>query len=1743
MMNRKLRRTGMVFLLLFLLVFLFSLPLSAAPQSGTASADGPPTLKAQPDGPRQPIFNTTSAADEAVQRLSPDLRALVGASGKAANQLVFVLVQPGTSVTHLLQRSAVGRPVGGVQWVTGEVAARDLVRLASVEGVIAVTSTRAFQPLPAPGLEKMRGATFSPLITSERAAELLALGGKQAVMAQVAADNPQTMADAPQRNAESRPRSGDSVKVADIHSVNAAHDAGYTGQGVVAAVVDTGVDFAHPDLQGRQARVVGGPYDGWPYAYDTLSGANYAMGGFSRGPDNYWVGVTDSQYVHTFPVEGAECDGTTCVGELMIDFGDTVPGNNWPSVTLPFSWPDTSKSGAYYYTVYPVFDHLFRGFLNGMGYASIYDAPAAIIVADEATAGQYDTVYIDSDFDQDLTAEKPARKGDELTGADINDSAYNWAPDGYWDLSTSMLTWIADGTNPPPGVGVLYSGVQTPQAGRLLAFVSDAETHGTNVASMIAAQSVITDPDLMSSINPLFAGGENAGGVGGPVLAGMAPDATIAAFMNGFILPYDAWTLAVLGFDGVAESGDEAQIVNNSWGDSMEAADGWDVTSRYAQFLNRNFAPTSLFLAATGNGGPGYGTTTSPNGGSIFKVGASTSYSTSDYFELVGPEQFTWGAVQPWSNRGPGSLGDVDPDLVCVGAYGMGATPLNRFSNGQASYDLFGGTSMASPVCAGIAALSYQAFHDAHNRWPTWQEATDILNNGGDDLGYNVLAQGAGNANALRSATIAAGETAWVTPSQWLPGDYRGEDFTPGFPAVVHAGDTVSAPLTIHNPTDAAQTFALSDVNLQRVHEITFTVTLGAGNKDSDPIYRIPDYLQNITGLIDEYDPDLIRAHTLIPYGVFDRGGDYSADNTVTSLFYDWTDLNENGTLWVDGNDNGLVEPEELDVERGTLGAYEINRYTYAYATSNYDVVDIGRDALSRQHDGVYFGLMRGYGTDDIQVTVSLIFYKKADWDWLSLSTGSVTVPTGGEADVTATMTVPAGARPGLYEGAVEYDGQVIPVVAHVAGESATFEFGATSTDEPLGDTPHDNGHVFGSTDWDWRPETGDWRHYFYDLPDGTAGPGTVMMVETEWVNPDPDGGIPFPPLALYEGFEEGIPWDWNVIDNAGSCVWTINDPLSIPNYTGGEGYTATADSATCGPDTVLMDTEMHTPSIDLSAVDEAWLMFRADFYPYTDEFGEPLDHAWLDVSTNGGTTWEALLDIDYPVWGPATIFQNLSAYAGEPDVMLRFRYMAQGWHAWWQVDDVSVFLGDPRPAIDASIPALTDIDTAIFGATEEPFSSGDPDFFGPTGLAKLGASRNTLLYGGTWAFQTATGGPREVVGAPMSDGLGLITLHNVLNAGLIVGEPVAGRAYQLTVDPAPLEAEADRIATANPLQLSAEWDVTVESTADLPEGLSITGFGLSNIREFTDQPIGQDDPSDACTAQWVEEVVATDSALMEITMSAAAPALDVDLYLVLDGGDGVFNCVDDILVAASAKSGSAESVSVTFPPDGRYFVVAHGWSVPGGSGLFDITIRNIQGNNVIVHDLPSGPIAAGEPITFGVEAMVDHEPGAVMSGLLFIGPTDAPLAMNLPITVTVPEPSDGRLLARLSVAPDAVKTGESAAFSLWVSNQGAEEEAASVTINVPSGLVLVPGSAAASVGQATIDLLNRKVTWQGILEVGQSATITFDATASTFSGRADVRAKVTGAVRNTTTNLSVPVWINTPRPPTRVFGPVVGGH
>lgn len=130
-----------------------------------------------------------------------------------------------------------------------------------------------------------------------------------------------------------------------------------------------------------------------------------------------------------------------------------------------------------------------------------------------------------------------------------------------------------------------------------------------------------------------------------------------------------------------------------------------------------------------------------------------------------------------------------------------------------------------------------------------------------------------------------------------------------------------------------------------------------------------------------------------------------------------------------------------------------------------------------------------------------------------------------------------------------------------------------------------------------------------------------------------------------------------------------------------------------------------------------------------------------------------------------------------------------------------------------------------------------------------------------------------------------------------------------------------------------------------------------------------------------------------------------------------------------------------------------------------------------------TGPVTAGEPVSFGLSADVAYEPGAELQGVLFVGPADAPQAMALPVTVVVPEMPAGDLLTRLSAVPNALETGDKTALSLWVYNQSTGDEAVEISVDVPPGLVLVPGSAQATSRQAFMDLFGRRVTWQGILK------------------------------------------------------------
>jgi subtilisin family serine protease len=1460
--------------------------------------------------------------------------------------LVTALVEPGASVERSFIRSVRSRQVAGVEWVTGEIDLFQLRKLASSSQVLGVISPNSFQAAEAPGLDDLRASPEQ--INTRQLRQLLAQGGPAKLLEQVNIQKQEMLSARP---AYSGPSAMEMPQFAvssahdllSVHDVQRVRDAGYGGEGVTVGVVDTGVDFSHPDLRGTQALIHNdGPYSGWAFAYDTVSGIRYAMDASNTlGPDNYWDQAGITGYVHTLPVENANCAAATCSGDLLLE-GDAETG-----VTLRFTWPNTSRSGQYYYSLHPDYALALYAYYMEIGYPEGWLLPPVLIVSDKDVAGVYDTVYVDVNFNQMLTEPIECMSrgtpfaGAILTGEDNKDEV--------WDLSAGLLAWISDGENQPPGVSVLYPEITNnapPGPGRMIVFIMDQDGHGTSCASLIAGQSQITDPFGKGPSNTLYAGGEEVGGVGGPVITAMAPGAKIAAFQNGFRFPFDSWALAVLGMDGDAATDDGVNIVSNSWGDSQIIPDGWDVTSRFAQNLSYIESPTVSFLVATGNGGHGYGTLTAPGGGSIIDVGASTAYGSLRGFEYVDTGQFLYGDVQPWSNRGPGMLGDPAPEIVAVGAWGAAAIPLNRgWGDGQQAYDIFGGTSMSTPVAAGGMAFIYQTFRLQNGRWPTWEEARDILLTSASSLGYEAYSQGSGNIQIGRAVDMVQSKTPAIAPSQWQAGGY-GSDEYPAFPAIMHAGEQDAQTFTVRNPLQHTITANLHDSLLQSFHEETFTFSIST--TDVDGSNGLPIFLKDITGWIDqselEYAPDLVRAQVVLPFTNFDVSGDVYADSWWSVYFYDWMDRNNDGNLWVDENQNGRVDNGEIDIDP-VSGLAEFNRFTYGYPQSDYIEASLGGQSMSRRHDGIFLGLGCIFCGESTTLQVRVVFYRQVDWDWLTLSHSTLEVEGESVGEITAAISVPPDALPGAYEGGIgiTIDGveSTLPVTVQVAASSTTFTFGGTESLE----LPYDNAHIFGGFNWNWRYEAGDWRLFYADIPDETAEQGKVMVVDTLWNAP------------------------------------------------------------------------------------------------------------------------------------------------------------------------------------------ATDIDTWLFGPAEDGYAQRHPEYFGPHGLSLSTGSEDSYLMDGKFAWKTNTGTARELVAAPVKDGLNLIVLHDVLNSGLQFAEPYIGRVFQIASDPGQVVFTLDPDGHTPPY-LTGTQKITLTSTSDIREGLQIQAFGMSPPIDLLHQLVQQDSPSNICSATWVYNsneggLEIYNGGLLEIATISTASNLDVDLYLFRDNGDGKWNCGKDTLKTYSIGDTAEEKIKIYFPEDGRYWVVVHGNRVPDNQNRFDLRIRSISGTDLTLGNIPMGVVHAGDPVEFTLNYHGNYSSTipTVLEGLLLIGTPAVPGLLEMPVqaqpTILL-RPAPGLRASSRWVAQTPVT------FTLAVQNLGANPENTLAHIPLPEELVYAPGSASGP-GEIIYDPGSHALSWYGVIGGAERVILSFQATAQPGipPKRVDLLAQVNGVTSGQEWPTSTAVWIN----------------
>jgi hypothetical protein len=204
-------------------------------------------------------------------------------------------------------------------------------------------------------------------------------------------------------------------------------------------------------------------------------------------------------------------------------------------------------------------------------------------------------------------------------------------------------------------------------------------------------------------------------------------------------------------------------LSSNSWGYPLTFYEVVDYANLvYLSLATPGFFhdeyPGMLFLFSQGNTGPGYGTASPPQGPQILNIGATTSGHA--WVDSYGPDQ-DYDQLAHFSSRGATDWGYPKPDILSPGAYGWSTTPSYGGLFWDADlYQDFGGTSMACPIAAGVAAQLMEYGGAMH---PEYYKT--VICSTAKDLGMEPMAQGHGRIDAVAAMDYLAGTSGirWYT--------------------------------------------------------------------------------------------------------------------------------------------------------------------------------------------------------------------------------------------------------------------------------------------------------------------------------------------------------------------------------------------------------------------------------------------------------------------------------------------------------------------------------------------------------------------------------------------------------------------------------------------------------------------------------------------------------------------------------------------------------------------------------------------------------------------------------------------------------------------------------------------------------------------------------------------------------------------------------------------------------------------
>lgn len=974
---------------------------------------------------------------------------------------------------------------------------------------------------------------------------------------------------------------------------------GVNGTGVVIAVVDTGVDYGHPDLQDALAWLIA-KADG---------GEVIASKVWQQGSILYYTDLQGRQgQLPSSSVASLEPLALDADESQVILLRGFTPSNNVLAVSgMTFTVIDgptmefvkatcnydvtglVSRSGVYRFGMTSLYIP-WSPLANQSGYVNV-----GVVMYDPELPGVYTAARVDINRNCRFADDPELRYvGNRLIVDSLQSPKVSLGVAGGYFYDWGL--WLDTKARFYPGWDL---------AGNYLSIFYDFESHGTACSSVAAGRGKAT---------------YNLGLLGPQRLKGIASGAKVLGVKGLQWGMVEAGMMWVAGFS-VDPDGrwywtgqKRGHVISNSWGISTFIYDyagfGYDLESAVIdglatpRFLDGRY-PGIVIVQAGGNGGYGFSTITSPGAAvGALTVGAATS---GHYWQALGTpfRGLRFGDIISWSLRGPTLAGYTKPNVVNIGAFGISAYPVGWGATvghpGQ-DWDIFGGTSQATPLTAGVAALVLSAISskvDPAAVDPAF--VRQVISSTASDIGYTPFTAGHGLVNATAAVTAArayyglpaakvpaalfsgspsviysggAWDFQWrvnipmyfgylvnnVLTDRWV--SYIQSNFIPSqaFPLTyiylgrLQPGLAGQAVLSVQNPTDGTMSMSVTAVELRPFYRATVTLNI--------PVRTLGGYFTMSALGFDEAalkSADLVVFRMAYPFSAFDPEFDYLENTRPVLWVFGWTDLN---------GDN-LVQVNEL------------TWYNYGYQRGTAVEVPVARLG-ARMAPGERLVLridvrpVRSPYRAQVPVMVEVVAYRRVPASDVSVSPSTAQLGPRGTVNVYVTARPSPDAAPTAFERllvvTLNGTGYVVPLTYTV---SRQLSMGAPlAVTEGRSDSWYNASEVRGANDWGWRYESGDWRAYYVR----TAGLARGVLVDFRWTCPNTsmvayvltgDGFFAghFPNQGYsYHLNPGGGRFNWTGVAGTARILTMASSSFAVPIQVPGFVYTTMSASYPVGP-------------------------------------------------------------------------------------------------------------------------------------------------------------------------------------------------------------------------------------------------------------------------------------------------------------------------------------------------------------------------------------------------------------------------------------------------------------------------------------------------------------------------------------------------------------------------------------------------